>query len=161
MHGCPCGFYGFEDGERSCTCSSTQVHRYRGRLSGPLMDRIDIHLEVPRVHYEVFEKKEEGESSREIRARVMRALEIQRERYRGMKILFNAQMGAREIERYARLDREGERLLRNAFEEMGLSARAHARILKVARTIADLEESDMIHPHHVAEAIQYRALDRE
>ncbi|CCQ92314.1 conserved hypothetical protein [[Clostridium] ultunense Esp] len=161
MNPCPCGFYGFEDGERSCTCSSTQVHRYRGRLSGPLMDRIDIHLEVPRVHYEVFEKKEEGESSREIRARVMRALEIQRERYRGMKILFNAQMGAREIERYARLDREGERLLRNAFEEMGLSARAHARILKVARTIADLEESDMIHPHHVAEAIQYRALDRE
>lgn len=161
MNPCPCGYYGFEDGEKSCTCSSTQVYRYRGRLSGPLLDRIDIHLEVPRVRYEAFEKKEETESSQTIRERVMRAIEIQRERYEGMKILFNAQMGAKEIEQFAPLDREGRHLLRGAFEEMGLSARAHARILKVARTIADLEGSMSVHAHHVAEAIQYRALDRD
>lgn len=161
MNPCPCGFYGFEDGERSCTCSSTQVYRYRGRLSGPLMDRIDIHLEVPRVRYEAFDKKDEGESSSQIRERVLKAIEIQRERFKGTKILFNSQMGAKEIEQFAKLNREGERLLRSAFEEMGLSARAHARILKVARTIADLDGSRDILPHHVAEAIQYRALDRE
>lgn len=158
---CPCGFYGFPDGERSCTCSSTQVHRYRNKISGPLLDRIDIHIEVPRVHFDTVHSDEIPESSASIRARVEQAIAIQQDRLKGRNLLFNSQMGAKEIADFCKIDKEGMRILRTAFEQMGLSARAHARILKVARTIADLEQEERILPHHLAEAIHYRALDRD
>lgn len=158
---CPCGFYGFSDGERSCTCTSTQVHRYRNKISGPLLDRIDIHIEVPRVHFDTVHSEEIPESSASIRARVERAIAIQNERLKKRGLLFNSQMGAKEIAEYCKLDKEGIQILRTAFDQMGLSARAHARIIKVARTIADLEQEERILPHHLAEAIHYRALDRD
>lgn len=158
---CPCGYYGFPDGERVCTCTSTQVQRYRSRISGPLLDRIDIHVEVPRVRFETVHSDEVPESSKSIRKRVERAIAIQKERFKGRNILFNSQMGAREIADFCKLDKEGVEILRSAFNQMGLSARAHARILKVARTIADLEQAEKIQPHHLAEAIHYRALDRD
>lgn len=158
---CPCGYYGFPDGERTCSCSSTQVHRYRSKISGPLLDRIDIHIEVPRVHFDTVHSAEVPESSAQIRARVEKALEIQKQRLQSRNMLFNSQMGAKEIAEFCKLDQEGMKLLRSAFEQLGLSARAHARILKVARTIADLEGEEHIRPHHLAEAIHYRALDRE
>lgn len=158
---CPCGYYGFPDGERSCTCSSTQVHRYRNKISGPLLDRIDIHIEVPRVQFDTVHSEEVPESSATIRSRVEKAIAIQKERLKKRGLLFNSQMGAKEIAEYCKLDRDGMKILRTAFEQMGLSARAHARILKVARTIADLEQEERIMPYHLAEAIHYRALDRE
>lgn len=157
---CPCGYYGFPDGERTCSCSSTQVHRYRSKISGPLLDRIDIHIEVPRVHFDTVHSDENTESSAQIRVRVEKAIEIQKQRLQSRNMLFNSQMGAKEIAEYCKLDKEGMSLLRTAFEQLGLSARAHARILKVARTIADLEGEERIRPHHLAEAIHYRALDR-
>ncbi len=158
---CPCGYYNFPDGERVCSCSSTQVHRYRNKISGPLLDRIDIHIEVPRVHFDTVHSEEVPESSEVIRRRVERAIAIQKDRLQKRNLLFNSQMGAKEIADFCKLDKEGMSILRTAFEEMGLSARAHARIIKVARTIADLEGEKRIHPHHLAEAIHYRALDRD
>lgn len=158
---CPCGYYNFPDGERVCSCSSTQVHRYRNKISGPLLDRIDIHIEVPRVHFDTVHSEEIPESSEVIRARVEKAITIQKERLKDRNLLFNSQMGAKEITDFCKLDKEGMSILRTAFEQMGLSARAHARILKVARTIADLDQDERIMPHHLAEAIHYRALDRD
>jgi magnesium chelatase family protein len=137
------------------------VQRYRSRISGPLLDRIDIHVEVPRVRFETVHSDEVPESSKSIRKRVERAIAIQKERFKGRNILFNSQMSAREIADFCKLDKEGVEILRSAFNQMGLSARAHARILKVARTIADLEQAEKIQPHHLAEAIHYRALDRD
>ncbi|MBW1659948.1 MAG: YifB family Mg chelatase-like AAA ATPase [Deltaproteobacteria bacterium] len=159
MNPCPCGY--FTSPFHACTCTPLQIRRYRGKVSGPLLDRIDIQIEVPAVPYEALKGRGDGESSAEIRERVNGARTFQTRRFsRHRKIFTNAQMRTRDIKRYCELDREGESLLESAIAQLGFSARAYHRILKVARTIADLDASEKIRPHHVAEAIQYRSMDR-
>ena len=160
MNPCPCGF--FNDPVRECRCTPAQIQRYVGRVSGPLLDRIDIHVDVPAVRFKELSDKgaPAGESSQEIRARVLAARARQAERFRGRPVFANAQMTPRLIRRHCRLDPEGEQLLERAMTRQGLSARAYDRILKVSRTIADLEASEQILPKHVAEAVGYRSLDR-
>lgn len=154
MNPCPCGYYG--DPVRECTCSTANVLRYQKRISGPLLDRIDIHVHVPRVEYEKLAGDRLGEKSETIRARVEQARERQRQRFAGTNLQVNADMGPAEVRQYCTLDDAGKQLLRSAMQQMQLSARAYHRILKLARTIADLAESDKIETHHLAEAIQYR-----
>jgi len=161
MNPCACGFWG--DPVRECRCTPLQIQRYVGRVSGPLLDRIDIHVDVPAVRFKELSESggaPEGETSADVRARVVVARERQRERFRGSRIFSNAQMSSRLIRRHCRLDPAGERLLEQAMTRQGLSARAYDRILKVGRTIADLEGSEQILPAHVAEAVGYRSLDR-
>ncbi len=158
MNPCPCGFFG--DPRRECSCSYLQIQRYRSRISGPLMDRIDLHMEVPAVDYKDLSGKKEGRSSADILERVKKAREVQAERFQRLKIHTNADMGSRHIRRFCEVDRESDNLLERAMEKLGLSARAHSRILKIARTIADIEGGPHIKADHVAEAIQYRSLDR-
>lgn len=159
MNPCPCGFY--NDPTRECRCTPLQIQRYVGRVSGPLLDRIDIHVDVPAVRFkELRGEAPAGEPSSEIRARVVRARERQRERLRGEGIFSNAQMSSRHIRRFCAINGECERLLESAMTRLGLSARAYDRILKVSRTIADLDGSDEINTTHVAEAVGYRSLDR-
>ena len=158
MNPCPCGFLG--DPKRECSCSSLQVQRYRTKISGPLMDRIDIHMEVPPVQFKDLAAVEGGESSAEILKRVKAARNIQTERFQKMRIHTNAHMNSRQIRKFCALDSSSEDLLERAMEKFGLSARAHSRILKIARTIADLAGDRDITSSHVAEAIQYRSLDR-
>ncbi|MCX7842192.1 MAG: YifB family Mg chelatase-like AAA ATPase [Clostridia bacterium] len=155
---CKCGNYLEENKE--CRCSPNQIQQYLGKLSGPLLDRLDIHLEVSSVSFKDLEGSPSGESSKVIRQRVIKARNIQLERYKGLKIYSNSQLQPAMISKYCRLDDKGKALLKSAFDKLGLSARAHSRILKVARTIADMEESESIKANHVAEAIQYRSLDR-
>jgi magnesium chelatase family protein len=157
-HGCPCGFLG--DMKRECRCTYLQIQRYRSKISGPLLDRIDIHMEVPSVPYKELSSKESSQSSSIILARVTQAREIQAERFKRMKIHKNADMNSRQIRQFCQLDQESNSLLESAMDKLGFSARAHSRILKIARTIADLEECPGILSQHVAEAIQYRSLDR-
>ncbi|MGQ9637099.1 MAG: YifB family Mg chelatase-like AAA ATPase [Thermodesulfobacteriota bacterium] len=158
MNPCPCGYY--SDPNNECTCTLLQIQRYRSKISGPLMDRIDIHIEVPSVKYRDLVSREPGESSREIKKRVDKARQIQLNRFKGMKIYCNAQMTNRHIKKFCEIDETGQRLLEMAIDRFGLSARAYTRILKVARTIADLEGQVNIQPSHLSEAIQYRTLDR-
>lgn len=158
MNPCPCGYLG--DPRHSCRCAPHDVQRYRARISGPLMDRIDLHLEVPSVSYDALRDRAASESSASIRARVERARSLQRERFTERTIHSNSQMGARELKTYCELDSAGHALLRHAMDAFGMSARGWARILKVARTIADLDASAAIQRVHVAEAIQLRSLDR-
>ena len=158
MNPCPCGFFG--DTKRECSCSYLNIQRYRSKISGPLMDRIDLHVEVPAVSYKDLSAKEYGRSSAEILERVKRAREIQAERFQRMKIHANADMGSRHIRKFCEVDMESDVLLERAMDKLGLSARAHSRILKISRTIADIEGSVDIKVDHVAEAIQYRSLDR-
>ena len=143
------------------TSSQTEMQRYMNKLSGPLLDRIDIHIEVQKVEFEQLAEKRKGESSIEIRNRVLKAREIQAQRYKELDINYNAQMGPKEIEKYCDLDSTCQQLIKNAMEKLNLSARAYDRILKVARTIADLDDSENISPAHISEAIQYRSLDRD
>ncbi|MFL6256922.1 MAG: YifB family Mg chelatase-like AAA ATPase [Pyrinomonadaceae bacterium] len=160
MNPCPCGFW--NDTVRECRCTPAQIQRYVGRVSGPLLDRIDIHVDVPAVRFKELSDRgaPEGEGSADIRARVIAARARQAERFRGSCVFSNAQMTPRLIRRHCRLDPEGERLLEQAMTRQGLSARAYDRILKVSRTIADLEGSEDVVPKHVAEAVGYRSLDR-
>jgi magnesium chelatase family protein len=158
MNPCPCGFLG--DPKRECTCALIHVQRYRSKISGPLLDRMDIHLEVPSVPYRDLEASEPVAASEEILDRVMRARSIQLERFEGKGVHTNARMTTRQLKKHCAVDEASGRLLERAMERFGLSARAHARILKIARTIADLEASSEIESAHVAEAIQYRSLDR-
>src|SRR5262245_4188417 len=158
MNPCPCGFFG--DSMHECSCSPLAVPRYRARISGPLLDRIDIHIEVPAVKYKELTEQRGAEPSSVIRERVDRARKLQLERFAGKAIFSNAQMGAREITAYCQVDSAGERLLELAINRLGLSARAYTRILKVARTIADLDDAGPIAAQHISEAIQYRSLDR-
>jgi magnesium chelatase family protein len=160
MNPCPCGFW--NDPTRECRCTPLQIQRYVGRISGPLLDRIDIHIDVPAVRFKELrgDGKPEGEGSAEIRERVVGARERQRERLQSEGIFANAQMTTRLIRRYCRIDSESERLLESAMTRLGLSARAYDRILKVSRTIADLDGQDEIAAAHVAEAVGYRSLDR-
>ncbi len=160
MNPCPCGFYG--DPYKRCTCSLYQVRAYRRKLSGPLLDRFDIHLEIPRLTAEEILEPGSSEPSRSIRERVLKAREVQRQRFAraGVPIACNVQMTPRIIRNLCDLSDEARELLRTAIQSLGLSARAHDRIVKVARTIADLEGSGIIHSRHIAEAISYRGMDR-
>ncbi|MBM4308871.1 MAG: YifB family Mg chelatase-like AAA ATPase [Deltaproteobacteria bacterium] len=158
MNPCPCGYY--SDPNNECTCTIPQIQRYRSKISGPLMDRIDIHVEVPAVKYRDLASRDSGEPSREIKKRVDQARKVQLERFKGMKIYCNAQMTNRHIKKYCQIDEASQKLLEVAIDKFGLSARAYTRILKVARTIADLEGQEDILPSHLSEAIQYRTLDR-
>jgi magnesium chelatase family protein len=155
---CPCGFFG--DPQRACTCAFPVVQRYRTRISGPLLDRIDIQIEVPAVAFRELASEAAAESSALIRARVEAARRRQLARFQGRGVFSNAQMTSRDLRDHCALERQGERLLEQAMQRLGLSARAYARILKVARTIADLDAAERIAAAHVAEAIQYRSLDR-
>lgn len=159
MNPCECGYFG--DPKRECRCSNVQVERYRNRISGPLLDRIDIHIEVPAVQYSDIARQEPAEASAAIRPRVEHARAVQQSRFAGTgKARTNARMSPKQIKAFCRLGDEAEAMMKMAMTELNFSARAYDRILKVARTIADLEERDHIEAHHVAEAIQYRTLDR-
>ena len=156
---CKCG--NLLDPTKECACSPKQIQQYLGKISGPLLDRIDIHIEVASVKYKDLESTKAEESSSLIRDRVNRTRNVQVERYKDVKIYSNSQLQPAMLNKFCRLDDKGRDLLRNAFEKLGLSARAHSRILKVARTIADMDGSEDIKVTHVAEAIQYRSLDRK
>jgi magnesium chelatase family protein len=159
MNPCPCGFFG--DPTRECHCSPVQIQRYVSKISGPLLDRIDIHIEVPAVKYKELRGNAEVECSGAVRERVLRAREVQLDRYRVDKGLYaNSQMPSRLLRKHCAISADGEKLLETAILRLGLSARAHDRILKVSRTIADLEGAECIQPKHLSEAIQYRTLDR-
>ncbi len=158
MNPCPCGFY--TDPNRECTCTIPQILRYRSKISGPLMDRIDIHIEVPAVRYRDLSGDTSGEDSATIKKRVNRAREIQRQRFSGKKIYCNAQMSPRHLKKFCQIEEDSKGLLEQAIDKLGLSARAYTRILKIARTIADLEGIEAIVASHISEAIQYRSLDR-
>lgn len=159
MNPCPCGFYGSKDKE--CTCTPQAISKYMGKISGPLLDRIDIQIEVTPVKYQKLDNTEKIENSEEIKNRVNKARKIQHERYINDNIYSNSQLTPKLIEKYCTLDKQGKKILEMAFEKMGLSARAYGRILKVARTIADLDEKESIQTTHIAEAIQYRSLDKK
>ena len=160
MNPCPCGFY--TDPAKECTCAPPQIQRYMAKISGPLLDRIDIHIEVPAVKYKDLSMVSSSEKSEDIRMRVIKARQIQQKRFEDAKHIFtNGDMGSKEVREYCRLNEAGSELLRMAMTKLGLSARAYDRILKVSRTIADLDESETILPQHISEAIQYRSLDRE
>ena len=160
MNPCPCGY--FNDKSRECTCTPPMIQRYVAKISGPLLDRIDIHIEVPAVQYKELRGSAAAEGSAQIRARVLAARERQQARFSKTKekIYSNAQMTTRQVRTYCELDEPAERLLERAMQQQGLTARAHDRILKVARTIADLEGAERLSVAHLAEAIQYRTLDR-
>ncbi len=159
LNPCPCGYLG--DPNQACNCSPQAIQRYMSRISGPLLDRIDIHLEVPAVNFDDLAGQPTGDTSETIRERVNTARQIQLHRFRNREHLFcNAHMSSREIRSFCRIDMKGEELLRMAITKLGLSARAYDRILKVSRTIADLESDIDIQPQHIGEAIQYRSLDR-
>lgn len=160
MNPCPCGYYG--DPKRDCRCTPNQIQRYRNKISGPLLDRIDIHIEVPAVRYQDLTSLERGEPSADIRARIVAAREIQQGRYAGDGDVFcNADMRARDVQRYCALDDEAQQHLKMAINDLHFSARAYNRILKVSRTIADLDISEEIRSNHIFEAVQYRTLDKQ
>jgi magnesium chelatase family protein len=156
--GCPCGY--FNHSRRQCLCSPHQIARYLAKISGPLLDRIDLQVEVAALNTDEITSTETSESSASIRERVEVARQIQRDRFHRATILCNAEMTTRHMRRHCELDPASRRLLVTAIERLGLSARAHDRILKVARTIADLASEEKLDASHVSEAVQYRALDR-
>jgi magnesium chelatase family protein len=160
MNPCPCGYA--TDSNNDCACSSQMIQKYMSRISGPLMDRIDIHIEVPAVPFHQLSEKADGESSESIQLRVQEAREVQLSRFKKSDNLFaNAQMESRDLKIHCGLDRESGELLKTAMDKLGLSARAYDRILKVSRTIADLDKKEKIDSGHISEAIQYRSLDRQ
>jgi magnesium chelatase family protein len=159
LNPCPCGFFG--DSKRDCRCSPRQVENYRQRISGPLLDRIDLHVEVPLVEYKELSGSAKGEKSELIRERVIQARKLQKHRFQGQNgLLTNATMPSRQVRDHCQLDHESSQLLEQAMEQLNFSARAYDRILKVARTLADLGGEPDIGPAQIMEAIQYRTLDR-
>ncbi len=159
MNPCPCGYYGHPT--RECTCPKGSAERYLAKVSGPLLDRVDIHIEVPPVDFENLSKSEKGEKSADIKARVNKARRIQQERLKGTAITCNAHMTANQTREFCKLTEDAQQMLKTVFDKLSLSARAYDKILRVARTIADLEESENVNSEHVAEAVQYRSLDRK
>ena len=159
MNPCPCGYYGSK--EKQCTCREEQIQKYIHKISGPLLDRIDIHIEVESVNYQKLGNDIPSETSDTIRKRVNKAREIQVNRYRDHHIFSNSELTPKLISKYCKLSSKSKHILEIAFTQLGLSARAYNRILKVAKTIADLDSSENIKTHHLAEAIQYRSLDRK
>lgn len=160
MNPCPCGFYNHP--EKDCVCAPGQVQRYLNKISGPLLDRIDLHVEVTPVSFDEMTTIRKNETSNEIRKRVIEARQLQEERFKDEKNIYsNAMMPPQMVKKICEINQAGRTLLKTAMEKLGLSARAYDRILKVSRTIADLGESDDIKIEHLAEAIQYRSLDRE
>ena len=159
MNPCPCGFYGSK--EKECTCTPGQISKYMSKISGPLLDRIDIQIEVTPVKYKDLEKDNDCETSEKIKERVNKARKIQFERYKEFGIFSNSELTPSLSEKYCKLDEKSKDILKSAFDKLGLSARAYDRILKVSRTIADLDDSENILPNHLAEAIQYRSLDKK
>ncbi len=159
MNPCPCGYR--TDPKHECTCTYRDIRRYRSKISGPLLDRIDIHIEIPSVRHRDLASISPGESSEAIRKKVSEARKVQLSRFKGKNIYFNSQMTNRHIKKYCQVDQSSQRLLEQAIDKLGLSARAYNRILKIGRTIADLEGKENIMSHHIAEAIQYRTLDRK
>jgi len=158
MNPCPCGYYG--DPHHQCTCSVLSIMKYCSRISGPLLDRFDIQIEVPAVRFTDMIREDHQESSHEILQRVEKARQLQYKRFKGFKIFSNTQMASRHIKRFCRLDEASVNLLSSAVEKLGLSARAYTKVIKVARTIADIDNAYDIKIHHISEAIQYRSLDR-
>jgi magnesium chelatase family protein len=158
MNPCQCGFFG--DELRQCSCTPPLIQRYLARISGPLLDRIDLHIQVPAVKYKELAQDEKSEESSVIRARIMEARRVQCKRLEAFGAYCNGQMSPRMIRCFCKLDAESEKQMENAIVRLGLSARAYDRILRVARTMADLEGIEKIQARHVAEAIQYRSLDR-
>ncbi|MEP9411602.1 MAG: YifB family Mg chelatase-like AAA ATPase [Candidatus Brocadia sp.] len=158
MNPCPCGYY--TDKRRECHCTPHQIQKYMSKVSGPLLDRMDIQIEVPSVQYRELVEDEEAQSSAEIRKKVMVARAMQKGRFEGQPVKTNAQMSSRLVKKYCVMDKSAEALLHQAMTELGLSARGYSKILKVARTIADLDKDEMIKTEHISEAIQYRSLDR-
>lgn len=159
MNPCPCGFYGSK--EKECTCSPQAITRYMGKISGPLLDRIDIQIEVSPVKYKKLSNEAVIETSKEIKERVNLARKIQRKRYQDENIYSNSELSPKLIVKYCKLNENSKKILQTAFERLGLSARAYGRILKVARTIADLDGKENILEEHISEAIQYRSLDKK
>ena len=158
MNPCPCGYYGVLD--KTCTCSETAITKYLNRISGPLLDRIDLHIEVKPIKYDNLSSNNNEETSAKIRKRVNKARKIQQQRYKELGIFSNSELTPKFIDRYCLLDTESKKILEKAFDKLGLSARAYSKILKVARTIADLDEKNEIEAKHIAEAIGYRSLDK-
>jgi magnesium chelatase family protein len=158
MNPCPCGY--FTDPRRPCKCSAPQIDRYLARISGPLLERIDIHIEVPAVPVTALRGAQSGTDSATMRTQVQQALEAQRQRFGRDTTMSNGRMSSRQLRKHAVIDDDGERLLRQAVSELGLSARAHDKVLRVARTIADLAGEEQVKAVHLSEAIQYRRLDR-
>ncbi|MEF2884606.1 MAG: ATP-binding protein, partial [Ruminococcus sp.] len=159
MNPCPCGYFG--DDTHRCTCSQHKIRSYLNKISGPLLDRFDIHIEVPPVKFDELRSDEVAECSAEIKKRVDAAREIQRERFKNSKTTSNSRINAAELSKFCLIDKEAENVLRSAFEKLSMTARAYDRVLKVARTIADLDQSVVIRSYHVLEAVQYRSLDRK
>ncbi len=157
LNPCPCGYYGFSDGRHYCNCSPSQIKRYRSKISGPIIDRIDLHVSVPAVKTEDLKTKKRGEPSEKVRERVIRAWEVQKRRFKELPINFNGQMGRREVRQFCKLTKEAEEILIKAVRALGLSARSYDRILKVSRTIADLDQKGEIEPQHIAEAVSFRS----
>lgn len=159
MNPCPCGYFG--DGTNRCSCSEQKIKQYLNKISGPLLDRFDIHIEVPPVKFDELRSSEQTENSQSIKKRVDAARQIQHDRFNGSDTLCNAKLNAEQFSKFCIIDKNAEKTLRDAFENLGLTARAYDRVLKVARTIADLEQSEIIHTEHILEAVQYRSLDRK
>jgi magnesium chelatase family protein len=159
LNPCPCGYR--SDPRRDCHCTPPQIERYMAKISGPLLDRIDLHIEVPAVPYKELAAERAGTSSSQMREQVVAARKIQAERFAGSQTRYNARMTSRQIRSHCKLDNECQNLLQSSVNDLGLSARAHDKVLRVARTIADLEQSAKIEPHHITEAINYRMLDRQ
>jgi magnesium chelatase family protein len=158
MHPCPCGYY--TDPKKACRCHPNQIAKYMGKISGPLLDRIDIHIEIPAIKYKELTETKDAEPSAAIKERVEKVRRLQLERFKEDRIFFNAQMNTKLIKKYCILNDEARELLKMAMTELGLSARAYDKILKVSRTIADLAESEGILAEHISETVQYRNMDR-